>query len=133
MELSKFTVNCAKYTQFADPCPELHEICALHAHFSRFCIHSSKIVKICAIHVILSFCRFCMTRLAGNNPGYSEFSKPQTAVQVPQYTKIHPTHHSHPLIPVHSHKPVVHTANLLYMYKCQPLTLMLPQFPSNLH
>ena len=50
------------------------------------------------------------------------------AVQVPQYTKMHLTHHSHLLIPARSHKPVVHTVNLLYMYKCQPLTLMLPHF-----
>ena len=42
--------------------------------------------------------------------------------------QIHPTHHSHPLILVRSHKPVIHTANLLYMYKRQPLTLMLLHF-----
>ena len=54
--------------------------------------------------------------------------KPQTTVQVPQYTKIHPTHHNHLLVPAHSHKPVVHTANLLYMYKHQHLTLTLPHF-----
>ena len=26
----KFTANCAKSAQFANPCPELHEICTLH-------------------------------------------------------------------------------------------------------
>ena len=47
-------------------------------------------------------------------------------VQVPQYTKMHLTPHIHLLIPTHNHQP--HTVNLLYMYKCQPLTLMLPHF-----
>ena len=76
MELSKFTANCTKSAQFTDPCPELHEICALHAHFSRFCIPSGKIVKIHAIHIILSlFCKFCTIHIDGKNPGYSKFSK----------------------------------------------------------
>ena len=72
MELSKFTVNCAKSAQFADPCPELRKIHALHAHFSRFCIPSGKIR---AIHVMFNSCRFHMIHTIGNNPGYSEFSE----------------------------------------------------------
>ena len=75
MELSKFTANCAKSTQFADPCPELREIHTLHATFSKFCIPGSKIAKICAIHVVLIFCRIRMIHPIGNNPGYSEFSE----------------------------------------------------------
>ena len=75
MELSKFTVNCAKSTQFANPCPELHEIHALRTNFSRFCIPSSKIAKIRAIRVTLIFHKICMIRPVGNNPGYSEFSE----------------------------------------------------------
>ena len=71
MELSKFTANCAKSTQFADPCPELREI---RARFSRFCIPSGKIVKIRTIRVILSFCRFRAIHIDGNNPGYSKFA-----------------------------------------------------------
>ena len=47
-------------------------------------------------------------------------------VQVPHCTKRHLTPHIHLLIPTHNHQP--HTVNLLYMYKCQPLTLMLPHF-----
>ena len=54
MELSKFTVNCAKSTQFADPCPELHKISTLHAHFSRFCIPSGKIAEIRTIRVMFN-------------------------------------------------------------------------------
>ena len=54
MELSKFTANCTKSTQFADPCPELREIHALRAHFSRFFIPSGKIAKIHAIHVMFN-------------------------------------------------------------------------------
>ena len=54
MELSKFTVNCEKSTQFADLCPELREIRTLHAHFSRFCIPSGKIAKICAIRAMFN-------------------------------------------------------------------------------
>ena len=54
MELSKFTVNCAKPAQFTNPCPELREIHALHAHFSRFCIPSGKIAKIHATHVMFN-------------------------------------------------------------------------------
>ena len=75
MELSKFTVNCAKSTQFADPCPELCEICALHANFSRFCVPSGEIAKIHAFCVILIFCRIRTIHPVGNNPGYNEFSK----------------------------------------------------------
>ena len=47
-------------------------------------------------------------------------------VQVPQYTKMHLTPPIHLLIPTHNHQPP--TVNLLYMYKCQPLTLTLPHF-----
>ena len=47
-------------------------------------------------------------------------------VQVPQYTKMHLTPPIHLLIPTHNHQPL--TVNLLYMYKCQPLTLTLPHF-----
>ena len=75
MELSKFTANCTKSAQFADPCPEVREIPAFCTHFSRFCIPSGKIVKIHAIYVILNSCRFCMIHIDGNNPGYSKFSK----------------------------------------------------------
>ena len=75
MELSKFTANCAKSTQFTDPCPELRKIHALHASFSRFCIPSGKIAKIHAIHVMFNFCRFRMIHPIGNNPGYSKFSE----------------------------------------------------------
>ena len=53
-------MNCAKTTQFSNPCPELCEICTIHANFSRFSIPTGKIVKIHAICVILKFCRFCM-------------------------------------------------------------------------
>ena len=60
-------------------------------------------------------------------------SKPQPltfllVVQVPQYTKTHLTHHIHLLIPARSHQPDVHTVNLPYMCKPQPLTLMLNNF-----
>ena len=55
-------------------------------------------------------------------------SKPQTPIQVPQYIKIHPTHHNC-LLPAHTHKPVIHTVNLLCMYRHQPLTLMPPPIP----
>ena len=75
MELSKFTVNCAKSAQFADPCPELCEIRTLRSHFSRFCIPSGKVAKIRAIHVMLNSCKFRMIHPIGNNPGYSEFFK----------------------------------------------------------
>ena len=49
-------------------------------------------------------------------------------VQVPQYTKTHLTPHIHLLTPTHNHQPVVNTVSLLYMCKCQPLTLMLHNF-----
>ena len=75
MELSKFTANCAKSAQFANPCPELSEIHALRTNFSKFCIPSSIIAKIRAIRVILIFHRIHMIHPIGNNPGYSEFSK----------------------------------------------------------
>ena len=75
MELSKFTVNGAKSTQFADHCPELREIHALHTHFSRFCIPSGKIAKIHTIRVMFNSCRFCMIHPIGNDPGYSKFSE----------------------------------------------------------
>ena len=75
MELSKFTVNCAKSTQFADPCPELCKIHAFHAIFSRFYIPSGKIAKIHTICIMFNSCRFHMIHTIGNNPGYSEFSK----------------------------------------------------------
>ena len=60
-------------------------------------------------------------------------SKPQPltvllVVQVPQYTKMHLTPHIHLLIPTHNHQPVINTVSLLYMYKCQPLTLTLHHF-----
>ena len=58
MELSKFTANCAKSTQFANPCPELCKIRALHANFSWFYIPSGKIAKICPIHVMLILADF---------------------------------------------------------------------------
>ena len=58
MELSKFTVNCAKPAQFADPCPELCEIPAFRTNFSKFCIPSGKIAKIHAIHVMLILADF---------------------------------------------------------------------------
>ena len=75
MELSKFTANCAKSAQFTDPCPELREIHALRANFSRFCIPSGKIAKIRAIRVMFHSCRFRTIHPIGNNPGYSKFSK----------------------------------------------------------
>ena len=46
-------------------------------------------------------------------------------VQVPQYTKTYLTPHIHLRIPMHNHQPVINTVSLLYMYKCQPLTLTL--------
>ena len=49
-------------------------------------------------------------------------------VQAPQYTKTHLTHHIHLLIPARTHQPVVHTVNLPYMCKHQPLTLTLHNF-----
>ena len=49
-------------------------------------------------------------------------------VQVPQYTKTHLTPHIHLLISTHNHQPVVNTVSLLYMCKCQPLTLTLHNF-----
>ena len=55
MELSKFTVNCTKSTQFACPCPELCEIHTISANFLKFSIPTGKIVKIHAIRVILKF------------------------------------------------------------------------------
>ena len=75
MELSKFTANCTKSAQFAYPCPELCEIHALRAHFSRFCIPSGKIAKIPAIRIMFNSCRFRMIHPIENNPGYSEISK----------------------------------------------------------
>ena len=62
-------------------------------------------------------------------------------IQVPQYTKTHLTHHICLLIPTQSHQPVIHTVNLPYMCKHQPLTLTLPHFnltytkllPNHLH
>ena len=63
MELSKFTANCTKSAQFTDPCPELCEICALHANFSRFCIPSGKIARIRAIRIILIFAEFAQYTL----------------------------------------------------------------------
>ena len=60
-------------------------------------------------------------------------SKPQqlTAlllVQVPQYTKMHLTHHIHLHITTHYHQPAINTVSLLYMCKHQPLTLTLHNF-----
>ena len=78
MELAKFTANCAKSTQFTDPCPELRKICTFHANFSRFCVPSSKIAKIHAICVTLIFHKIRMIRPVGNNPGYSKFSEIHT-------------------------------------------------------
>ena len=75
MELSKLTANCAKLAQFTDPCPELREICALRAHFSRFCIPSGIIAKIHAIRLMLNSCRFHMIHPIGNKPGYSKSSE----------------------------------------------------------
>ena len=75
MELSKFTANCAKSTQFADPHPELREIHALHAHFSWFYIPSGKIAEIRAIRVTFIFCRIRTIHPIGNNPGCSKFSE----------------------------------------------------------
>ena len=49
-------------------------------------------------------------------------------VQVPQYTKTHLTPHIHLLIAMHNPQPVINTVSLLYMYKCQLLTLMLHNF-----
>ena len=62
-------------------------------------------------------------------------------VQVPQYTKIHLTHHIHFHIPTHNHQPAINTVSLIYMCKHQPLTLTLHSFnqtytkllPHNLH
>ena len=69
MELSKFTVNCTKSTQFADPCPELYEIHAIRTNFSRFSIPTGKIVKICAICVNFEiFADFARFTLAGKQP-----------------------------------------------------------------
>ena len=78
MELSKFTVNCANSAQFADPCPELHEIYSFCANFSRFCVPIGKIAKIHTLHIILICRRICMIRPVGNNPGYSKFSEIRT-------------------------------------------------------
>ena len=44
MELSKFTVNCAKSAQFTNPCPELISQGSLYPLV--------KIIKICAIRVM---------------------------------------------------------------------------------
>ena len=66
MELSKFTANCEKSTQFTDPCPEPHKIRTLHARFSRFCIPSGKIAKIRAIRVMFilaDFARFILMEI----------------------------------------------------------------------
>ena len=49
-------------------------------------------------------------------------------VQVPQYTKMHLTPHIHLLTSTHNHQPVINTVSLLYMCKCQLLTLMLHNF-----
>ena len=49
-------------------------------------------------------------------------------VQVPHYTKTHLTHHIQHHIPICNHQPVVNIVSLPYMYKCQPLTLMLHNF-----
>ena len=69
MELSKFTANCAKSTQFTDPCPELCEIHAMHANFSMFSIPTAKIVKIHAIRVNFQiFADFAQFTLAGKQP-----------------------------------------------------------------
>ena len=62
-------------------------------------------------------------------------------VQVPQYTKMHLTHHIHLHIPTHNHQPAISTVSLLYMCKHQPLTLTLHNFnltytkllPNHLH
>ena len=59
MELSKFTANCAKFTQFAHPCPESREIHAIHINFLRFSVPTGKTVKIHDIHALLYFYRFC--------------------------------------------------------------------------
>ena len=55
MELSKLTVNYAKFTQFAHPCPESHEIRAIHANFLRFSVSTCKTVN---IRALLYLCRF---------------------------------------------------------------------------
>ena len=75
MELSKFTANCTKSAQLANPCPELREICTFRTHFSRFCIPSGKTVKIHAIHMILNPLQILPIHIDVNNPGYSEFSE----------------------------------------------------------
>ena len=75
MELSKFTANCAKSAQFADPCPELRKIHALCTNFSKFCIPSGKIAKIHVICVTLIFHKICMICPVEYNPGYSKFSE----------------------------------------------------------
>ena len=49
-------------------------------------------------------------------------------VQVPQYTKMHLTHHIHLHIPTHNHQPAINTVSLPYMCKHQPLTLTLHNF-----
>ena len=69
MELSKFTANCTKSAQFADPCPELCKICAMHANFSMFSIPTAKIVKIHAIRVNFEiFADFTQFTLTGKQP-----------------------------------------------------------------
>ena len=49
-------------------------------------------------------------------------------VQVPQYTKMHLTHHIHLHIPTHNHQPAISIVSLLYMCKHQTLTLTLHNF-----
>ena len=69
MELSKFTANCAKSTQFTYPCPKLCEIHAMHANFLRFSIPTAKIVKIHTIRVNFEiFADFTQFTLTGKQP-----------------------------------------------------------------
>ena len=79
---------------------------------------------------VSSLCRRSSDRKLYNN---TAMAKPQPltlllVVQVPQYTKMHLTHHIHLLIPTHNHQPVISTFSLLYMCKHQPLALMLHNF-----
>ena len=63
MELSKFTANCAKSAQFADPCPELREIHTLRTNFSRFYIPSAKIHAIHLMLILADFARFTLLEI----------------------------------------------------------------------
>ena len=67
MELSKFTANCAKSAQLANPCPELREICALHAHFSRFFADFAQFTLLEITQATANSAKFALYLLICNN------------------------------------------------------------------